>query len=59
MFLVWLVLDKVLRAVSSLTQPQTLGSISAAFKQECPKGVMGTESPPEPLSKGRNKEFFL
>lgn len=44
-----LVLDKVLRAVSSLAEPRTLGSISAAFKQECLKGVMGTGPPPEPL----------
>lgn len=53
-----LVLDKVLRAVSSLAEPRTFGSISAAFKQECLKRVMGMGSPPEPLKAGTKSSFF-
>lgn len=58
-------LDKVLRAVSSLAETLTLGSILAALKQQCPTRVMGTDPPQEPLrteknlSNGGKKEFFL
>lgn len=56
-------LDKVLRAVSSLVETLTLGSISAAFKQECPQKSDGNRLTPRTteknLSDGGNKEFFL
>lgn len=41
-----LLLDKVLRAVSSLVQTLTLGSISAAVEQECPQKSDGKRLAP-------------
>lgn len=58
-----LLLDKVLRAVSSLVQTLTLGSISAAFEQECPQKSDGRRLAPQihgakTCPTAGEKEFF-